>query len=522
MNHAVLLPILLPLVCGALLLWPGGQPRRFARGLSLASCAALLVLACHLLLRAGSGEIEVYRLGDWPAPFGIVLVLDRLAALMLLATAVLALPAALYASTGEDRQGPWFHALFQFQLAGLNGAFLTGDLFNLFVFFEILLIASYALLLHGGGRARSGAGLHYVLLNLVGSSLFLIALGIFYGVGGTLNMADLAMQVAMAEGDNARLLEAAALLMFAVFALKAALLPLGFWLPRSYAAAPAAVAALFAVMTKVGIYAILRVTTLIFGTNAGELAQLLTPWLWPLALLTLAFGAAGALGATTLVALIGYLVLISIGTLLAAIALATPESIAAALYYLLHTTWVSGALFLLAGAIRFHRGAAGDNLATAGPALPRPALLGALFLFAAIAVTGLPPLSGFVGKLLILQATPIGTPALWLWTLILGGSLCVLVALSRAGSTLFWRVDPNVSTSGGRTPRPALLAIAALLVASALLSVFGAGVIDYLDATARQLLDSGRTLEQVLMPAGEAPLPPETFNDETPSQEPLP
>ncbi len=519
MSHAVLLPILLPLTCGALLLWFG---HRRARAVSVASCTALLALALYLVARAGGGDIEVYRLGDWPAPFGIVLVLDRLAALMLLATAALALPAAIYACAGEDRRGPWFHALFQFQLAGLNGAFLTGDLFNLFVFFEILLIASYALLLHGGGRARSGAGLHYVLLNLVGSSLFLIALGIFYGVGGTLNMADLAMQVAMAEGDNARLLEAAALLMFAVFALKAALLPLGFWLPRSYAAAPAAAAALFAVMTKVGIYGILRINTLIFGASGGELAHVLLPWLWPLALLTLGFGALGALGARALAELGGYLVLISVGTLLAAIALATPEALGAALYYLLHSTWVSGALFLLAGVMRLHRGEAGDRF-VAGPPLPQAALLGGLFLLAAVAVAGLPPLSGFVGKLLILQAVPLDGAAAWLWALVLGGSLCALVALSRAGSTLFWRIDASAGAATVRTPPVALLAITALLASSVLLSIGGGAAIGYLDATGRQLLDSGRTVEQVLMPAtapSQMLYPHDTFN--TLDQEALP
>ena len=302
---------------------------------------------------------------------------------------MLASAVVLYALRGDDRRGPRFHALLQFQLLGINGAFLTGDLFNLFVFFEVLLIASYALLLYGRSAERVRAGLRYVILNLVGSALFLIALGLIYGVSGTLNMADLSRRVATASGDSVPLLAAAGLLLILVFALKAALLPLSFWLPRAYAAASAPVAALFAIMTKVGIYAILRVCTLVFGAGAGELANLVQPWLWPLALATLAFGALGALAARSLQTLLAYLVLVSAGTLLAAVAIGTPEAIAAALFYLLHSTWVAGGLFLLADLIVRQRGRHGGELVQ-GAALENPHLLGALFFFGAVAVIGLP------------------------------------------------------------------------------------------------------------------------------------
>nr|MCU0809348.1 monovalent cation/H+ antiporter subunit D [Candidatus Contendobacter sp.] len=230
MNHWVIAPVLLPLLAGILLLLLGRANPLWHRVLSVFAVLIQIRLALVLVTATGSGDILVYALGNWPAPFGIVLVADRLATWMLVITALLALFALLYAIRGEDRAGRHFHVLFQLQLFGLNGAFLTGDLFNLFVFFEILLLASYGLLLHGGGRRRTRAGLHFVVVNLVGSALFLFAVGTLYGVLGTLNMADLAIRVAAAPLESIPLVRAAGLLLFGVFALKAALLPFYLWL----------------------------------------------------------------------------------------------------------------------------------------------------------------------------------------------------------------------------------------------------------------------------------------------------
>ncbi|TXH97445.1 MAG: monovalent cation/H+ antiporter subunit D [Pseudomonas sp.] len=486
MKHLIILPILIPLLTGALLLvLPSIE--RLKRSLSLLAMLSLVPLALGLMLQAGDDQLRLYALGDWRPPFGIVLLLDRLSALMLLTAAVLGSAVVIYALRGDDRLGPRFHALLQFQMLGINGAFLTGDLFNLFVFFEILLIASYALLLHGGGTERVRAGLHYVILNLTGSALFLIALGLIYGISGTLNMADLSQRAAALTGDRVPLLAVGGLLLLLVFALKAALLPLYFWLPRAYAAASAPVAALFAIMTKVGIYAILRVCTLIFGDGAGELAHLAQAWLWPLALATLLVGAIGSLAATSLPALVAYLVLVSAGTLLAAVALGTPEAHAAAIFYLLHSTWVAGALFLLADLIARQRGNKGGSLIP-GAALEHPVLLGGLFFFAAVSVVGLPPLSGFLGKLLLLQAVPPGGLALAFWSILLLSGLAALVAFSRAGSTLFWRVGTSSLDSaeldGGR-----LVACLILLACSLLLVSVAAPVLDYVTAAAAQLHD---------------------------------
>jgi multicomponent K+:H+ antiporter subunit D len=312
---------------------------------------------------------------------------------------------------------------------------------------------------------------------------------VLYGITGTLNMADMAIHVAAAGPDDAGLLGAAGLLLLVVFGLKAAFLPLYFWLPKAYASATAPVAALFAVMTKVGLYSIIRVYTLIFGDEAGSLANIANDWLWPLALLTLALGVIGALAAVSLQGLLAYLVVVSVGTLLAGIAIGTEQALAGALFYLVHSTWVAGGLFLLADLITRQRGEK-QGLLVQGPALQNPHILGGLFFFGAIAVAGLPPLSGFIGKLLLLRSLEPGMQALMLWPIVLGGGLLTLIALSRAGSMLFWRVGLSQLDSAeldyGR-----LLACMGLLLLSFLLVVGAAPLLSYVEATASQLHDLG-------------------------------
>jgi multicomponent K+:H+ antiporter subunit D len=495
--HLLILPVVLPFVAGILQLLLADRPLALRRGLSLAASVLLLPIAAALLVHAGDG-IAVYRVGDWPAPFGIVLVLDRLAALMVTVLAVLALPCLVYACRGTDTHGRDFHALFHFQLMGINGAFLTGDLFNLFVFFEVLLIASYALLLHGGGAQRTRAGLHYVVLNLTGSALFLIAMGVLYGVLGTLNMADLAERMRSVDPQDVPLVKAGASLLLVVFGLKAALLPLYFWLPGTYSAAPAPVAALFAIMTKVGIYSILRVSTLMFSGNAA-LASLGETLLWPLSLLTIALGAIGVLAARTLGRLTGYLVVVSAGTLLAGIAISTEAMLQATLYYLIHTTWMCAGLFLLAEVIALQRGEVRDRF-VAGPALTQPHVLGMLLLVGAVASIGMPPLSGFIGKALLLRATPMDQ-AVFLWSFLLVSSLLMLLAFSRAGTTLVWRGSSPSLAVGPSSPL-ALGAVTTLFLLSPLLVGLGTPVLEYTSAAARQLLDPQPYLQAVLVEAG--------------------
>ncbi|HCU69991.1 MAG TPA: monovalent cation/H+ antiporter subunit D, partial [Desulfomicrobium sp.] len=359
--------------------------------------------------------------------------------------------------------------------------------------FEILLIASYCLALHGQGPQRTRNALRYVVLNLVGSSLFLVALGVVYGVCGTLNMADLALKAAGSTPDQAPLLQAAALLLLTVFGLKSALLPLFLWLPGLYAAVLPSVAALFAIMTKVGVYAILRTQSLIFTTH-GPLAQS-AALLLPLALATLAAGALCALGSRGLRELLAWLVIVSVGTLLAGIGLWNEAGISASLYYLPHSTLVSAGLFLLADHLTRQRGIAADHLKP-GPPLSQPDLLGTLFLLGAMASAGLPPLSGFVGKVLLLQAAD-PTHAPWLWTAVLGGSLLCLIALGRCGSVLFWKTE-GVPVSGTTVSWPRLAPAAALILSGAALAVLAGPLTAYTDAAAAQILSPGNYIEAVL------------------------
>jgi multicomponent K+:H+ antiporter subunit D len=279
----------------------------------------------------------------------------------------------------------------------------------------------------------------------------------------------------------------AGVLLLVVFGLKAAIAPLYFWLPRAYASASAPVAALFAIMTKVGVYTIVRTFTLIFGDNAGPVANLALPWLWPLALITLVLGLLGALAARELRVQVAYLVVVSVGTILAGVALNTEAALAATFYYLLHSTWICAGLFLLVDLIQRQRGEWGDRIVT-GPRLPHSALLGALFFFAAVSVIGLPPLSGFVGKLLLLKAAGAQQSVLWLWVVLLLGTLITLIALSRSGSTVFWHTDDLVVQSEPMD-KPALLVVVGLLAMSLLLTVAGAPVMEYTRALAAEVFD---------------------------------
>ncbi|MFD2190863.1 monovalent cation/H+ antiporter subunit D [Pistricoccus aurantiacus] len=502
MQHLIILPVVLPLATGAMLLLNRQRNTRIRRNVGLLATALLVVIAIALVAKAASGEVDYYALGDWQPPFGIILVLDRLSALMVLLTSLLALACVIFASAGEDDQGSNFHGLFQLQLMGINGAFLTGDLFNLFVFFEVLLLASYALLVHGGGKPRIQASVHYVVLNLANSSLFLIAVGVLYGATGTLNMADMAMRIGAIEPERTGLVSAAALLLLVVFGVKAAILPLYFWLPRAYAAAPAPVAALFAIMTKVGVYAILRVYHLIFGEQAGPLAALEQPWVWWLSLATLAAAAIGVLAARDLRLMVSYLILVSVGTLLAGIGIRSPESVSALLYYLIHTTLVTGGLFLLAEMIGQERGKAGTRLVKGKP-LRHANLLGLLFFLGAITVAGIPPLSGALGKVLLLSSTPEAL-RFWFWPILLSSGLCALIALSRAGSTLFWRSNEG-ETQDIVLSRRQLIGVSMLLGASPVIVALSGPIHAYTTATAEQLAQPRILIEAILIDSGEKP-----------------
>lgn len=510
MNHWIMAPVLLPAIMAPILGYVMRHDISLARIFSLASGIGLVAIAIGLTILSADGTVHVYRLGAWPAPFGIVLVLDRLSAMMVLLTSVLALIVLWHAiATDWDSKGRHFHALWQFQLMGISGAFLTGDAFNLFVFFEVLLIASYGLMVHAGGRIRLQAGLQYVVMNLAGSTLFLVALGTLYATTGTLNIADLSARVQDLPLDEAGLLRVGAILLLIVFAIKAAIFPVQFWLPATYSNAPAPVAALFAIMTKVGAYAIIRLHTLIFGPGTEATEGLVTEWLFPAAIVTVAVGAFGVLGARRLMSLLAFSVVGSMGTMMLAVAVFEPYATSTALYYLIHSTFAATALFLLADLVVTRRGS--DRL-DARPKTLQNGLFAALFFAAAIAMTGMPPLSGFLGKLLLLDALRGDwlTPA---WIAILGGSLVTIVGFARAGSILFWKSE-EVTPVEGTGPVDALppppearfaeiaptgLAVAALIA----LSVMAGPVMRYAEAATADLFNPDAYVGAVLDPQAE-------------------
>lgn len=531
-DHLVVAPILLPMLAAALMLLSGTGRFRLQAVVGIAATALGLLLSVLLLLQVNrggpDGTIAVYLAGNWKAPFGIALVADRLSALMLVLVHAVALAGLVFSTARWQRVGVHFHPLFQLQVMGLAGAFLTGDLFNLFVFFEILLAASYGLLLHGSGGARVQAGMHYVALNLAASSLFLIGAALVYGSTGTLNMADLAQRIPRLTGGDASLARTGAALLAVTFLTKAAAWPLNFWLVRTYSAATPPSAALFAVMSKVGLYTLLRLGTLCFPGADGNLALL------AMGLATLVFGIVGLLASQRLAYLAGYALLVSSGTVLSAIGFERPGLTAAALYYLCSSTLAASAFLLLTDIIeRWRNGGAvfaphqqaiqspflgrdlkpltgidldeeqeqptGRTLATA------TALTGLAFVMCALVLAGLPPLSGFIAKIALLTElfNPRGLgqgitdvagiaaqsntpgPAGWAFAvLLLATGVAGLLGFSRSGMRHFWAAkDRGVP----KLRVVECLPIGLLLAGCMVLTVLGGPVLDYLEHTAGAL-----------------------------------
>ncbi|ART51634.1 monovalent cation/H+ antiporter subunit D [Acidovorax carolinensis] len=540
MPHLMLAPIALPLLTAALMLLMREEHHRLKLTLNVLSTALGLLVALALLLWSdqpgATSSMGVYLAANWQAPFGIVLALDRLSAMMLVLTSVVALASIVFAGARWHRAGVHFHPLFQFQLMGLAGAFLTADLFNLFVFFEIMLAASYGLLLHGSGRPRVQAGLHYIAINLAASSLFLVGVSMLYGITGTLNMADLAQTIPLVAAADRGLLHAAAAILATAFLIKAAVWPLNFWLVPAYSAATAPVGALFALMTKVGIYTILRLWTLLFSSEAGASALFGSLWLIVGGMLTMGFGAVGMLGSQRLTHLAGFAAILSSGTLLAAAGFGQNLLTAGLLYYLPSSTLAVSALFLTADLIdRWRNDGASyapfeqadnapflnaelvpteglnldeDEEVLIGRVIPAAAaLLGLAFLVCTLVIAGLPPLSGFVGKVAMLSAllnplglassagTQPGVPGWTLFALMIATGLLALIALSRAGIRHFWatheRVAPQLRVLEG-------LPIAVLLALCIALTVIAGPVMQFTQATADALHSPGTYIRAVM------------------------
>lgn len=525
-EQLIMLPVLLPLLSGALLI-PIRETRHGLKlALNLASCALQLLVALELVWLLDTEHwphgLGVYLAANWSAPFGIVLLADRLSALMLLLTAVLALAVLMFSMQRWSRIGVHFHSLYQFLLMGLNGAFLTHDLFNLFVFFEVLLAASYGLVLHGYNLARIRAGMQYISINLLASLLFLIGVALIYASTGTLNMSDLGPRHAALAPAARALFEVGFGVLVLAFLSKAALWPLGFWLAPTYAAASPPAAALLVLLTKVGVYALLRLWPLVFMPGASLGSTLLTMG----GLITLLYGSIGMLASQEPGRLAGHAALISSGTLLAALGLAygqaSPTLLAAALFYLLSATLALAAYMLLIELIARIRTPGAAMLALTmeafaidekpedpvGVGIPAGlAFMGLAFFACALIISGLPPLSGFVAKFSLLHAllqpaavAPTVAAALsglsWaLVGLLMLSGLCAIIALMRFGVRTFW-------AAGNVTPPQLLLSevlpVASLLALGVGLSVLAGPSMSYLTRLAEGLLQPAHYVEQVL------------------------
>lgn len=531
LQHLPVLPIVVPLIAGALLLL-FAETRRWQRLLitlvailtQLAAAVTMVWLTTDSVPTIWPRGIGVYAIGGWRAPFGIVLVVDRLSALMIAVNVTLALAVVVYSIGRWDRRGVHYHPLLQFLLMGLNGAFLTGDLFNLFVFFEILLAASYALLLHGGGPQRTRMALHFIAVNLTASFAFLIGVAMIYSVAGSLNMAEIAWMWRLMPAEDRAIAQTGAAVLGIAFLTKAAAWPLNFWLPGAYHAAGAPVAAIFTIATKVGVYALLRAGSLLEDPSApfGE------AWLFYLAIGTMIFGTIGMLASRQLPRLVAFVVILSSGTILAAMGTGTSSMIAPALYYMLGSVFATAAFFMLTGMAERLRTALPDLDDRArtppptytafavgdppdpyapddevGVALPAAtAFLGLAFVFCALLVTGMPPFAGFIAKVSLVAAAIDALPTSgapvreWLFIVVLlTGGLAGLIALLRVGMRLFW------SATGRQAPRLTITEagpVAFLILVCVAITLAAGPTMTYLDSAAAGLANPVLYITSVL------------------------
>ncbi|MGD6817379.1 Na+/H+ antiporter subunit D [Metabacillus sp. 84] len=488
-NNFVMLPLIIPLIAGILLIFFNKKPR-IQRTLSALFSLTAVIFSAILVGTVHQSGIQTVEIGGWAPPYGIPFVADMYASLLVLSTSVIGLTGILFSfrTIGKEREYFFYYPAVQFLLAGVTGAFLTGDIFNLFVFFEVLLMASYVLMVLGGEKKQLRESIKYITVNIFSSALFVITVAFLYAVTGTLNMADLSVKIS--EGGQTGLLTVIAILFLIVFGMKGAIFPLYFWLPGSYHAPPAAVTALFgALLTKVGVYAITRIYTLIF-THEQAFTHEILGWL---AALTILFGVIGAIAYWDVKKIVIYNIIAAVGVILFGVAAATPAGIEGSIYYLIHDMIIKGALFFLAGIMISITGT--SNLRKMGGLIQQYPLAGWMFFLSAIALAGIPPMSGFIGKLKIIQGGfEAGEYAIAL--VVLFSSLLVLYSIMKIFMNGFWgEVQPikgNPSVKGMVYPAVILVALSA---------AFGLGtefVSPYITQAAETLLDPSIYIEAVL------------------------
>jgi multicomponent Na+:H+ antiporter subunit D len=491
-SNLPIVPVALPLLAGICLLFLRNRPSA-SRGFSLLANFAGLAAAWALLDTVTTDGIQTLGFGSWPAPYGIFFAVDTLSALMVLVTMVVSTATLLFAcySLDDFRERSFFYVFFQFLLVGVNGSFLTGDLFNLFVWFEVLLISSYALMVLGSEGYQLQETFKYLVVNSVSSTLFLIGVAVIYSLTGTLNMADLSVKLAAVDDQGA--VAVVAVIFMMVFGIKGALFPLYVWLPRAYDAPPTVVSALFGgLLTKVGIYALFRTTTLLFADNV----DFVLPVLIVVSAATMFFGVLGALAQWDFKRVLSFHIISQIGYMIMGLAIYTPLALAGAIFYIIHHILVKTALFLIVGAVEKLRGT--THLLKLGGVLESKPSLAFFFMATGLSLAGVPPLSGFVAKLMLirggLEQGDYGIVAVSVVVSFL--TLFSMMKIFRYG---FWRNSegPDLDETGGLAR---LVAIAVLVGAGALLGLGAYWVIPYAETAAEQLLDKTAYVEAVLGP----------------------
>lgn len=496
LSWLLALPFLMPITAGLLAFGARGNVR-LARGISLLGCIGLLLVTLGIFVQVARRGTLAAQMGDWPAPFGITLVVDRLSAVMLLVTGLVGLAVAAFAlaDIGRRHERLGFQGFYQLLLAGVCGSFVTGDLFNLYVWFEVMLIASFALLVLGGERVQLDGGIKYVALNLVSTLLMLTAIGLVYGLTGTLNLA--ALHLAVAEIEHTLAINLLAVLLIVAFGIKAALFPLFFWLPASYHVPPVAVTAVFAgLLTKVGVYALIRIFTLVFPAGLGFAHSLLLV----MALLTMLTGVLGAAAQYEFRRILAFHIISQIGFLVLGLALFSPLALAGSIFYMIHNIVAKTNLLLISGTARRLTGS--FELAEIGGLYRASPLLAMLFFIAAFSLAGFPPLSGFWAKLLLLTAS-LQQAAFWVAAVLLVTGALTLYSMSKIWGEAFWKAHPVGDRAftgrlGGAERLQRLGPSLALMLVTLALGLFPQPLIEFSQAAAVELLDPTGYVQSVL------------------------
>lgn len=486
------LPIVIPLFAAALTVM-FARFRVIQRAIALVSLGGVVAVAVALLIQADDEAVVTMDAGGWPAPLGITFVVDRLSAIMVLTSSAMLFVVLLYAvgQRGVERQHPAFHPIYLVLAAGVSASFITGDMFNLFVAFEMMLAASYVLITLGGRPDQVRAGMTYVVISLVASALFITALALLYAATGTVNMADLAVRIPELSGG---VRAGFSLLLILVFGIKAGLFPLFFWLPDSYPTAPGPVTAIFAgLLTKVGVYAIIRTQTLLFPLDSQQGTILLI-----IAGLTMLVGVLGALAQDDLKRALSFHIVGQIGYMIFGLGLFTVAGITAVVFYIVQTILVKTNLFLVAGLIDRHAGV--SRISKAGGIARSAPIIAVFFAVPALSLAGLPPSSGFAGKFALIDAG-VSAAQWWIVGVALVVSLLTLFSMTKIWAGMFWGEPESVpaapdSHAGG--PGIMVLATGITVAMSIAFVIFAGPMYELAERAGNDLMNPSVYIDAVL------------------------